>query len=212
MSFMRYGSALLTPTGRLPRSPFVVLVAICGMIFMVLQVRVGKSPATAWGIEIVLMLALMWCMYCLVSRRMHDLGKGSAVALVLLLVAAATFLATIDPRFLGETKSAQAAASTALEAAWSGAQFFFGFIVFKLFRLEGDAGQNAFGLPYDAGSRVLPAASAANAGDGNPGWMAAVEERMMREAATATTGPANAAPRLHATPGSRKRQGGFGRR
>lgn len=210
MQIARYAEAMLTPNGRLPRSPFVVLVAGCGLVFMVLQFRAGKSAGSLMSVEVALLLSMMWSMFCLVSRRMHDLGKGSAVAFVLLIVAAVSFLATLDQSLLGDTTDIRASMQFALETAWSAAHFVFGFIVFKLFRREGEAGENSFGPPFQDGSPV-PAPAAGPSAEGDGAWMAAVERRMMQEAAAASGGTAAGHRRSPAgAPG--RRQGTFGRR
>lgn len=145
----QYLLALVVPSGRLPRTSFIAMVAGLAGAFALIGWHLHSLEAGAvWGWQLGVAMLLIWAMFCVVSRRMHDVGRDTPVAVALLLVSVVSFLASLDPTVLGADEEALAYGETIALGVWWLAVLAFACVIHSLYRADGQIGENRFGPEF----------------------------------------------------------------
>ena len=154
MILLDYLKAVLLPSGRLPRSSFVAMIILLGAAHALLyKLALNHEADDIYGVTGGGLLLVLWMSFCVVSRRMHDLGRSNMLAAGLFLFSAIVFLAELDPRLLGKTEEAReywyeimAWLALLMRGAWF-------LISLELFKQEGEGGPNMYGQEFGTAGR-----------------------------------------------------------
>jgi uncharacterized membrane protein YhaH (DUF805 family) len=155
--------ALFVPFGRLPISFFLVMNALvaAGQGLLYRQCAALKDP---WGLQLVVLMVLVWMSFCLSSRRLQDAGYGSLPAFLVMLLAIFTYLGTLDLSLLGATDlDRQLVWETRIDAAWYVYRGAWALLFGVCLLLIGSGRVNAYGSEFrhseTAANRRAPLAS-----------------------------------------------------
>ncbi len=187
MIVLRYLLALLTPSGRLPRMPYIamsfVLIFAHAAVWRLLDAR---EDGDAYGLLGGSLFFIMWMQFCVVSRRMHDVGRTNQMAVGLFMVAFITYLACLDPNLLSKDEEAQEFWGGIITIVAQVARIAWMFIAVELFRQDGESGSNMFGPEF--GSAGINAAKVDRA------------HMALAESYAATNGISRSTPKAAAAP------------
>jgi uncharacterized membrane protein YhaH (DUF805 family) len=76
---------LLSPEGRVGRSPFFSFIAITGMYSAILGFTngfIGRS-SVLFTASVIVLLAVIWPVWCVTAKRLHDIGQPAPWALLM---------------------------------------------------------------------------------------------------------------------------------
>jgi uncharacterized membrane protein YhaH (DUF805 family) len=212
--------ALLTPWGRLSAVPFAVmaiaLIAAHGFIQLHLTAAGDDLPPyNSWSMSY---FAIMWVLFCIMSRRFHDAGKTALFLVPLLAAAFASYLYVFDNLHFADSDFAE---DRAILAWAEHLQIIVRFAVLGTLGYaavqSGDTGDNGFGPEFYRAKSAPPKASSRVAVQTGP-------RRIARNLNSAPPQPAAehpkrqewdvSGPRGRITPAesARNRRDGFGRR
>lgn len=193
-----YLFALISPGGRLGQFHFALLAVLIAFahlyIFGAMQDMPKDQP---WNIYSIALLALVWCKFCILSRRLHDTGSNGFIAIPVLLVAVAFYLYVIDPNIYGSEELISEDLQAVLSQGMRVPRVLFIAVFLYCIRAGGEAGPNGFGPEFG------------DSDDGVTGAKSALDKK--RD----TTMPVHSFKKMDQDPngwGKRRRPSGFGRR
>lgn len=97
-----YLIALISPGGRLGQFHFAFLAVLIAFAHIYLYAKMGGMPKDQpWNIYSISIFLLIWCKFCILSRRLHDTGSNGIIAVPVLLIAVIAYLCLIDPSIVG---------------------------------------------------------------------------------------------------------------
>ncbi len=97
-----YLIALVSPGGRLGQFHFALLAVLIAFAHIYLYSQMATMPKDQpWNIYSISILLLIWCKFCILSRRLHDTGSNGFIAVPVLLIAVILYLLVIDPSMAG---------------------------------------------------------------------------------------------------------------
>ena len=97
-----YLIALVSPGGRLGQFHFALLAVLIAFAHIYLYSQMGTMPKDQpWNIYSISILLLIWCKFCILSRRLHDTGSNGFIAVPVLVIAVILYLLVIDPSIAG---------------------------------------------------------------------------------------------------------------
>lgn len=192
-----YLIALISPSGRLGQFPFAFLAVVIAFAHLYIYAKLPHIPgANTWNAYSVTLLALVWCKFCIVSRRLHDTGSNGLIMVPVLIVAAISFTFVIDPSLLGPKHTMDPGLSALLQQGMRLPRALFIAVFLYCVRAGGETGPNGYGPEF-----------------GDEGDMSGAEAAL--DGKRATTMPVHTFKRIKADEsgwGARKRPNGFGRR
>ena len=149
MIIVAYIKALLLPSGRLPRTSYTVIsiwLAVChGLAWRMVQSEGGDD---VYGIYGGLLFLVMWMQFCVISRRMHDVGRTNQMAVALFLLIVFSYLACLDPKLLGKNEETQEYWGNILEIVNQLVRVAWMFISVELLKQDGEGGANMYGPEF----------------------------------------------------------------
>lgn len=77
-----------TPAGRIRRTSYAATLAVLNLAMIGVPTILPDAHGAVGLVRSIMMLALTWLLYCTMSKRLHDAGRGSALAAVLLALVA----------------------------------------------------------------------------------------------------------------------------
>jgi uncharacterized membrane protein YhaH (DUF805 family) len=147
MIVLEYIKALLLPAGRLPRDSFLVMIFSLSVLHAVVVTR-EQSSADIYGLWGVAVLLVFWMKFCVLTRRLHDLGRGNGLAFLLFVLTTVTHLASCDPSLFGNDPDTQETVESWIGLALHVVRIGWLFLVFDLVRSDGDRGPNLYGPEF----------------------------------------------------------------
>jgi uncharacterized membrane protein YhaH (DUF805 family) len=129
-----------------------IALSILVIVAYVLALRLSRVDdyLNVYGVWGGVLFFIMWMHFCVISRRMHDVGRTKQLALVLFALTFFTHLACLDPNLLGKDEATQEYWAEILGLVSQLARIGWMFISVELLRQEGEAGPNMFGPEFGA--------------------------------------------------------------
>ncbi len=78
---------IFSPEGRMRRRSYLLTILIINLLGTVLNAVIGGSTPGEAVIGFIVMMLILWPLYCAMSRRLHDADRTSTAALVALALA-----------------------------------------------------------------------------------------------------------------------------
>jgi uncharacterized membrane protein YhaH (DUF805 family) len=152
-----YLIALVSPFGRLGQFHFALLACAIGFTHLWIYAKQQAMPKDEpWNLFSITLLLLIWCKFCIISRRLHDTGSNGLIAVPVLPLAVFAYLFVIDPKMAGA--ETVAGWSFFLEHAMSFARTLFIAVFMYCIRAGGQLGPNGYGPEFgDSGDPVVAA-------------------------------------------------------
>lgn len=157
-----YLYALITPNGRLGQFDFAFLAVLIAFAHLYLYAQMMHLPTNApvWNVFSITLLALIWCKFCILSRRLHDTGSNGFIAVPVLLIAVVIYLYVIDPSFAGPKEAQHPKMQAMLDYGMRIPRALFIAVFLYCVRAGGESGPNGYG-PEFGDSDDMSSASAA---------------------------------------------------
>ncbi|MGI9476976.1 MAG: DUF805 domain-containing protein [Hyphomicrobiaceae bacterium] len=159
-----YLIALISPGGRLGQFHFALLAVLIAFAHIYLYFKMGAMPKDQpWNIYSISILLLIWCKFCILSRRMHDTGSNGLIAVPVLIIAIACYLLVIDPSVAGIEKGAPRDPNVdyLIKHAMKVPRAIFIAVFIYCIRAGGESGPNGYGPEFgDSGDGVSAAQDA----------------------------------------------------
>lgn len=148
-----YLAALITPTGRLNQFGFAILSIVLAFahVWVYAQVRKGHG-LDIWGPHTIALFVMIWMMFCIMSRRMHDTGAAGFILVPLLIFAVAMLLVGIDRSILGPNLSNHAVGDLVIQHGVKAVRTLAIASFLYLIRAGSEDGDNAYGPEFGDGS------------------------------------------------------------
>lgn len=144
-----YLMALISPGGRLGQFPFAFLAVVIAFAHLYIYSQMLAMPKDQpWNIYSVSILLLIWCKFCILSRRLHDTGSNGFWAIPVLLVAVMTYLYIIDPSVVGPKESIDPQLQSILNQGMRIPRVLFIAIFVYCVRAGGETGPNGYGPEF----------------------------------------------------------------
>lgn len=145
---LQYLAALITPAGRIPQFPFAMLCVVLalGNLWVYKEARKVGAPSELY---MTVLLFLIWSKFCIMSRRMHDTGKGGVILVPILMAAIAAFLLSYDQQAVGGIGHYKDKLALYAETGVKAVRSLFIAVFIYLIRAPGDDGPNAYGPEWD---------------------------------------------------------------
>ena len=149
MILIAYCKALLSPSGRLPRTSYSVISAALILLHALAWRMVQSAGADdVYGVYGGLLFLVMWMQFCIISRRMHDVGRTNQLAVGLFMLIVFSYLATLDPRLLGKDEDTQEYWGEILVYVNHLVRLGWMFISVELLKQDGESGANMYGPEF----------------------------------------------------------------
>lgn len=157
-----YLAALLTPRGRLDQFGFAVLsIALAfAHVWVYAEIKRGNS-LDAWGPNTIALFVMLWMMFCIMSRRLHDTGSTGFFLVPLLIFAVFVFFAAIDPDQIAAGFRATAVGDLTIHHGMKILRSLAVAGFLYLIRAGGQDGENAYGPEFGDGPLFGGAAAGA---------------------------------------------------
>lgn len=157
-----YLLALISPNARLGQFHFAVLAVVIAAAHLYIYAHMPRlNVQNPWNFYSIALLALIWCKFCILSRRLHDTGSNGLIAVPVLLVATLAYLCIIDPSLLGASESKSGALGFVTHHAMSIVRTLFIAVFIYCIRAGGETGPNAYGPEFgDDGDGISAARDA----------------------------------------------------
>lgn len=194
-----YLYALISPNGRLGQFDFAFLAVLIAFAHMYLYSHIQHLPSNSdpWNIFSITLLALIWCKFCILSRRLHDTGSNGFLAVPVLLVTVVIYLYIIDPSFAGPQEAIHPKMQSVLNQGMRLPRAIFIAVFLYCIRAGGESGPNGYGPEF-----------------GDSGDLSAARDVLDKK--RDGTMPVHSFKKVKKTDGKgwgeRRRPGGFGRR
>ena len=193
-----YLIALISPSGRLSQFGFALLAVLIAFIHLYIYGEMKGMPKDQpWNIYSIALLALIWCKFCMLSRRLHDTGSNGFLVIPVLLISVVFYLYVIDPSIAGPAETMNPELQSVLNQGMRIPRALFLAIFVYCIRAGGESGPNGFGPEFG------------DSDDGVAGARAALDKK--RD----TTVPVHSFKKIKDDNngwGQRRRPSGFGRR
>lgn len=154
-----YLIALISPGGRLGQFHFAFLAVLIAFAHLYVFSQMQHMPKDqAWNIYSVSLLLLIWCKFCILSRRLHDTGSNGFLAVPVLLIVVVLYLCIIDPSFAGPQESHDPNVQYLLKQGMRIPRALFIAVFLYCIRAGGESGPNGFGPEFgDSGDDISAA-------------------------------------------------------
>ena len=144
-----YLFALISPGGRLGQFHFAFLAVLIAFAHIYLYSQMGGMPKDQpWNMYSIALLLLIWCKFCILSRRLHDTGSNGFIAVPVLLIAVVLYLCIIDPSITGPDLSQDPNAQYLLKQGMRIPRALFIAVFLYCIRAQGEAGPNGYGPEF----------------------------------------------------------------
>lgn len=147
---LNYIMAVLTPSGRIAQFPFAMVAVALAVANIWLYNEALYARGGVGDTWMLVVLALIWMKFCVMSRRMHDTGSNGAILVPFLIVALAVFLVSYNPGIVGAGKEAASSLSMVIDHGQKVVRSLFVAIFIYLLRAPSEDGPNAYGEEWDA--------------------------------------------------------------
>ena len=193
-----YLLALVSPFGRLGQFHFAVLACVLAFAHLYIYGQMAhESSGSPWNIYTIILFGLLWCKFCILSRRLHDTGSNGLIAVPVLLISAIVYICVVDPELAGPKELRGMLGDFIVDQGMRIPRLLFMAVFIYCIRAMGEEGENAYGPEFG----MLPDSR-------GPG--AAMDQM------EAANGPNNGFKRYNSATskewGQRRRPNGFGRR
>ena len=157
-----YLIALISPGGRLGQFHFALLAVLIAFAHLYIYSQMAHmSESEPWNMYSIALLMLIWCKFCILSRRLHDTGSNGFLAIPVLLVAVVASLYIIDPSFAGQQQAQDTTTDFLLQQGMRIPRALFIAIFLYCIRAQGESGPNGYGPEFgDNGDGVSAAQNA----------------------------------------------------
>ena len=151
-----YLIALVSPFGRLGQFHFATLACVIAFAHLwIYAQQQGMPKDEPWNAFSIALLMLIWCKFCIISRRLHDTGSNGLIAVPVLLLAIFAYLLVIDPSIAGRDIRKDSSFGFFMQHGMSFARTLFIAIFMYCIRAGGESGPNAYGPEFgDTGDAV----------------------------------------------------------
>ena len=157
-----YLYALISPNGRLGQFDFALLAVLIAFAHLYLYSHMQHLPANAppWNIFSITLLALIWCKFCILSRRLHDTGSNGFIAVPVLIAAVIIYVCLIDPSFAGSKETQHPKLQFILEQGMRIPRALFIAVFLYCIRAGGESGPNGYGPEFGDSDDISKASNA----------------------------------------------------
>ena len=156
-----YLIALISPFGRLGQVHFALLACLIAFAHLYIYAKLlGMPDGQPWNVYSIALLGLIWCKFCILSRRLHDTGSNGLIAIPVLLIAVVIYLYVIDPDMAGAAGSRDPNVAWLLEQGMSIPRALFIAAFLYCIRAGGESGPNAYGPEFGDSGDTVEGASA----------------------------------------------------
>ena len=151
-----YLFALISPFGRLGQFHFALLACVIAFAHLYIYAKMQGIPEDQpWNVYSVALLVLVWCKFCIISRRLHDTGSNGLIAVPVLLLAVIIYLYVIDPSMAGSQALIDPNMKWLLDQGMSVPRAIFIAAFMYCIRAGGESGPNAYGPEFgDTGDGI----------------------------------------------------------
>jgi len=147
-----YLAALIVPTGRLNQFGFAVLSIVLAFAHVWVYAKVRQGHALdMWGPNAMALFVMLWMMFCIMSRRMHDTGASGFILVPLLIAAMGVFLLGMDRDILGREFSSNQIGALVVDHGVKIIRSLAVACFLYLIRAGGEDGDNAYGPEFGDG-------------------------------------------------------------
>jgi uncharacterized membrane protein YhaH (DUF805 family) len=144
-----YLIALLTPNGRLGQFHFALLAVVIAFAHIYAYMQMAYMPEDEpWNIYSISLLLLIWCKFCILSRRLHDTGSNGFIAVPVLIIATILYLCLIDPSFAGPPELQHPKIQIVLKQGMRIPRALFIAVFLYCIRAQGEEGPNGYGPEF----------------------------------------------------------------
>ena len=102
----------------------------------------------AWNVYSIALLGLIWCKFCIISRRLHDTGSNGFIAVPLLLIVTVIYLCLIDPNIAGPKELQDESVQALLAQGMRLPRVLLIVCFLYCIRAGGESGPNGFGPEF----------------------------------------------------------------
>lgn len=147
-------AALLTPAGRVTPLVFFSFFVPLMALDLVLYKLVSAVPVAERGVSgaAILMLAVVWMQFCLLSRRRQDIGESGLPFIGFALLALLCWCKTVDPTFLDPNLPASHRFANMVPYMHQAGRALAFVLFFMFLSTPGSDGPNAFGQEFGESS------------------------------------------------------------
>jgi uncharacterized membrane protein YhaH (DUF805 family) len=144
-----YLMALLTPFGRINQVGFAQLAILLGFmhLWVYYQLQLNQN-LPAWNPYSIMLMAMLWMKFCILSRRMHDTGSAGFILVPILLLTAGLYLCAIDPESMGAQSWNSPELNYLLEHGMRIPRALLIAMFVYCVRVQGESGPNAYGPEF----------------------------------------------------------------
>lgn len=156
-----YIIALISPGGRLGQFHFALLAVLIAFTHLYIYSKMGEMPKNQpWNMYSIALLMLIWCKFCILSRRMHDTGSNGFIAVPVLLVAVILYLFIIDPSMAAGFSDgpSNSKAEGFMKHGMRLPRALFIAVFLYCIRAQGESGPNGYGPEFGDGGDDISAA------------------------------------------------------
>jgi len=157
-----YIIALISPSGRLSQFGFALLAVLIAFAHLYIYGEMkGMPEGQPWNIYSITLLALIWCKFCILSRRLHDTGSNGFLVIPVLLISVICYLYIIDPSIAGPEETMHPKLQSVLQQGMRIPRALFLAIFVYCIRAGGETGPNGFGPEFGDSDDGVTTANAA---------------------------------------------------
>jgi uncharacterized membrane protein YhaH (DUF805 family) len=144
-----YIFALINPNGRLGQFHFAFLAILIAFVHLYIAYQMQGMPAKEpWNVYSIAILMLLWCKFCILSRRLHDTGSNGFIAVPVLIASVVLYLIIIDPSFVGSTDELHPKLQMIMKQGMRIPRALFIAVFIYCIRAQGEAGPNGYGPEF----------------------------------------------------------------
>jgi uncharacterized membrane protein YhaH (DUF805 family) len=156
-----YLLALISPFGRLGQAHFALLACLIAFAHLYIYAKMAGMPSDEpWNVYSIALLVMIWCKFCILSRRLHDTGSNGLIAIPVLLISVGLYLYIIDPSIAGDAANLDAGTQWVLEQGMRVPRALFIAAFIYCIRAGGETGPNAYGPEFGDSGDVVEGARA----------------------------------------------------